>query len=166
MLIFLIGYMGSGKTTLGKQVAAQLGYDFIDMDDFIEQKQGVTIAQLFAQRGEGYFRELENKAIKELALKDETVIATGGGSPCFFDNMEIINKAGLSIYLRISSKELAKRLKNEQEKRPLIAGKNAQELFQFIDSTIKNREKYYCKAKYIVQSDTIGIADLLSKIKA
>lgn len=147
--IFLIGYMGSGKTTIGKLVAERMGYSFIDMDHHIEASQFKTVSQIFAELGEDGFRELERKCLREVSEFEDVIIATGGGAPCFFDNAEYMNRHGMTIYLKLSVEELAKRLEIIGfSQRPLLAGKNSAELRQFIAEGLSKRILYYEKATY------------------
>ncbi len=153
MRIYLIGYMGSGKSTVGKGLAKNLGLIFIDMDDFIEQRNMRTIPKIFAEDGEDGFRKIERKALLELSEFENVVIGTGGGAPCFFDNMEIIKKSGKSVYLKGTPRILAERLKNSKVERPLIKGKNEEELITFIDETLAKREKWYKQADVVLEFD-------------
>jgi len=145
--------MGSGKSTVGKGLAKNLNLTFIDMDDFIEQRNMRTIPQIFADDGEEGFRKIERKALVELSAFDDVVIGTGGGAPCFFDNMDMIKKTGKSVYLKGSPRILAQRLKNSKVERPLIKGKNEEELIAFIDETLAKREKWYKQADVVLDFD-------------
>lgn len=160
MRIFLIGFMGSGKTTLGKQLARKLGYDFIDQDDYIEKKAGCTIARYFEKYGEEAFRKFEHEALKELIKIENAVISTGGGAPCFFNNIEIMNKSGIAIYLKMKPEVLRSRLRHAQTERPLIKGKTEQELLEFIKSKLTEREPFYLKAKHVIESMDLKPDDL------
>ena len=120
--VFLIGYMGSGKSTIGRYVAKDMGWRFIDMDDYVERRLGCTISEFFAKHGEEAFRQAEAEALRELAKEPKAIIATGGGAPCHFDNMEVMRAAGLTIYIKVEPGELAARLKGAKTKRPIIAG--------------------------------------------
>jgi shikimate kinase len=147
--IFLIGYMGSGKTTIGKLVAARLGYGFVDMDAHIEEKQFKSVSQIFAEKGETEFRLLEQKCLHEVAEFEHVVISTGGGAPCFFDNIEFMNAQGITIYLKLTAAELAERLELiGVSKRPLLANRKGEELRQFIAEGLNKRELFYTKAAY------------------
>lgn len=152
--IFLVGYMGSGKTTIGKLVAKQSGYHFVDTDAVIEAQQGKTITQLFAERGEHQFRLLEQKCLQEVAQQKNVIISTGGGTPCFFDNMEFMNAHGITIYLQLTSDELAQRLEViGMSKRPILANKTAEELRTFISNALSVREPYYSQATLSVSGE-------------
>jgi Shikimate kinase len=160
--IFLIGYMGSGKTTIGKLLANKMGYNFVDMDAHIEEKHFKTITQIFAEKGEDEFRRLEQKSLHEVAEFENVIIATGGGAPCFFDNMEYMNSHGLTIYLKLTPNELAERLELiGTSKRPLLAGKNSVELREFIAAGLAKREPYYEKAAYSLSG---SIEETVTKI--
>lgn len=148
MRIYLIGYMGSGKSHLGWKLANFLGVQFVDMDNYIEERNCKTIPQIFAEEGETAFREKEQKALEELSEFTDLVIATGGGAPCFFDNIDVMNETGKTIYLNIDPTILADRLLQSKTERPLIKGKSREELIAFIDETLKKRNVFYSQAKY------------------
>lgn len=148
--IFLIGFMGSGKTTHGKQLARKLGYSFVDMDQYIEGKTGKSIPQIFKENGEAFFRRKETQAIKELKGDKNLVIATGGGAPCFGDNMDLLKAAGLTVYLHLSPGALLNRLKNSKNERPLMEGKTEQEMLDTITAMLAEREPFYNRADLIV----------------
>ena len=144
--IVLIGFMGSGKSTVGKLLASAMHMEFVDLDSFIEKEQNCTIKEMFAQHGEAYFREVESKALFELLSRPQKIIiSTGGGAPCYHNNIELIRKNSLSIYLKVGSVRLVDRLKNDTQ-RPLIQNKTDKELLSFVKSTLKNREQYYSQA--------------------
>lgn len=142
--------MGSGKSTLGKKLANKLDIPFIDSDHEIETHYQKSIGALFAEHGESHFRELEREYIEALDLREEFVLATGGGMPCFGDNMEQLNRTGITFYLERSPKELAHRLSNAKTQRPLIAGLEKEELLGFIETKLQERDEYYKKAKVIL----------------
>lgn len=151
---FLIGYMGSGKTTMGRIFAAQLGYEFIDLDHFIENRYHKTISQLFAEVGEERFREIEKECLHETGQFDKAVIATGGGAPCFFDNMDFMISNGLAIYIKMSPAQLVARLSaTKTGTRPLIAGKSGEELHAFIKEALEKREPFYSRANMLVSGE-------------
>ncbi|WP_025006744.1 shikimate kinase [Marinilabilia salmonicolor] len=134
--IYLTGFMGSGKSTFGRLLARELGFKFIDLDKYIEEEERTSISEIFARYGEEKFREIERLAVHESTKSGKAVIATGGGVPCHFDNIEIMNKHGLTIYLKVSPEALTDRLMPAREHRPLIAGKSREELLAFIRSTL------------------------------
>ena len=154
-LVFLIGFMGCGKTTLGKKLAARMDYPFIDLDHVLEAKTGMTIAEYFSTYGEGKFRKLESEILKQTDYPENAIISTGGGLPCFFDNMDWMNAHGRSIYIQLPPKTLAQRLSNEKNKRPLLRDKQGEELVAFISEKLNERESFYKKASII--ADGLGI---------
>ena len=146
-LVFLVGFMGVGKTTLGKRLAAQLEVDFFDTDQLLEKQFQCSIAEYFALNGEVAFRMKEQELIVNLVKEvDNAVISVGGGLPCFYDNMKLMNKSGMTLYLHRPPKELFQRLKQGKHKRPLIADKSDEELLSFITKSLAHREKYYLQA--------------------
>ena len=152
--IFLIGYMGSGKTTVGQLLATQLGYSFIDMDNHIEGKLFKSVSQIFTELGEDQFRLLERQCLHEVAEFDQVVISTGGGVPCFFDNMKYMNKQGVTVYLKLSSADLAERLEQSHaNKRPLLANRKGEELLHFISEELAKREPFYSQAAFSVSGE-------------
>ena len=152
--IFLIGYMGSGKTTIGKLLADKLNYSFVDMDAHIEQKYFKTVSQIFAEKGEDEFRLIEQQCLHEVSEFEHVVISTGGGAPCFFDNMDFMNKHGITVYLELTPAELAERLESIQgNKRPLLAGRKGEDLHRFIAEGLAARHPYYSLANYSVSGD-------------
>lgn len=157
--IFIIGYMGSGKTTVGKRLAKSLSLSFVDLDAYIENKYRKTIPALFEEKGEDGFRKIEGQSLREVAEFEDVVISTGGGTPCFFDNMEVMNRAGLTIYLEAHPEDLADHLLASKTVRPLIAGKSREELIPFITEHLARRESHYRKAKIIYPIDRMNTKD-------
>jgi len=158
--IFLIGYMGCGKTTLGGKIAAQLGVAFVDLDKVIEAKYHKTVSEIFSEFGQEYFREIEHNALLEVADYENVLIATGGGTPCFFDNMDIMNSCGDTIYIRLKPEELAARFtKSNVAKRPLLKEKEGAEMIDFIESALTEREIFYMRARYIMDGTDKDIVD-------
>ena len=141
--------MGAGKTTIGKQMARHLGWQFVDMDLFIENRYRKEVPKIFAEKGEEFFREIERTILQEVAQFENTIISTGGGTPCFFDNMDRMNRTGITIYLKIPVSELTKRLFACKQERPLIKDKNREELTQFITDSLSKREVWYNRAAII-----------------
>ena len=155
MIIFLIGFMGCGKTTLGKKLAKHLNYNFIDLDSYIEKTTNKTITEIFENKGEKKFRIVEQESLMEVCKKDNLVIATGGGTPCFFDNIQKILDSGKAIYLKMEIDDLLERLETEKSQRPLIENKSAKELENFIRNKLSEREYFYKKSNYILEGKSI-----------
>ncbi|MFD0794286.1 shikimate kinase [Mucilaginibacter litoreus] len=151
-LIFLVGFMGCGKTTMGRKLSAALDYPFIDLDHQFEEQTGMRIADYFAAHGEEEFRNLESRILKETEYPENAVVSTGGGLPCFFDNMDWMNSHGKTVYMKLTPKMLASRLENAKTPRPVLQGKKGQELVDFIESKLADREPFYSKASVIAQS--------------
>lgn len=165
MRIYLIGYMGSGKTTLGQQLASSLGFSFIDLDKFIEERNYKTVPQLFSEFGEEVFRQRERKALEEVSDFNDVVVSTGGGAPCFFDNMELMNRTGITLFLDIDFPTLVERLLKSKTDRPLIRGKSQEELTVFIHEMMQKRLPFYEQAQLrISQSDNL-LEDILNGIR-
>jgi len=146
--IILVGFMGVGKTSLGKKLANKLNYTFLDTDQFIEKKENLSVSEIFEKKGEEYFRQLENELVSNLPC-EKHVIATGGGLPCRKENIYNLNKCGITIYLHRPVKELAARLSQAKNKRPLIAALTDEELLEFIDSKLEEREPFYNQCQII-----------------
>ena len=146
--IFLTGYMGAGKTTLGKAFARELGLSFIDLDWYIESRFYKTIPQLFAERGEDGFRRVEQNMLHEVGEFENVVISTGGGTPCFFDNMDYMNVQGQTVFLDVDVETLFRRLCVATQQRPILRGKSEEELRVFIEKALADRSPYYTKARY------------------
>jgi shikimate kinase len=153
--LFLIGYMGSGKTTVGKHLAKKLNLQFIDMDLYIENRYHKSISAIFEERGEAGFREIERKTLHEIADFENVVISTGGGLPCFFDNMDVMNQTGITIYLKASVEELSDRLKTGKQSRPLIKNKSPEEIKDFIATNLEKREAFYRRATFTFESNEL-----------
>lgn len=156
MVIYLIGYMCSGKTTLGTLLKEIAGFTFTDLDQYIEAKEGCSINEIFSRKGEEEFRKIERATLKEVTEKIGGVIATGGGTPCFFDNMEYMKENGKVIYLNCSRQELLERLKIYKATRPLLKDKNDEELNEFIDSSLPKREPFYNNASIVIDADPLS----------
>ncbi|MFI3267419.1 MAG: shikimate kinase [Rikenellaceae bacterium] len=165
MLIFLVGYMGSGKSTLGKSLARKLMMEFCDMDALIEKQEMCSTSEIFADKGEEYFRSLETQCLKNMSNEQNLVVATGGGAPCFNENMDIMNQKGDTVYLDIKPGILTSRLKMGKAKRPLIASKTDEELLEFVEQALEYRNNFYRKAKYIIKGDNIKVDDIIKALK-
>lgn len=153
--IFLIGYMGAGKTTAGRELARVLNLEFVDLDHFIQARYQKTVNELFQEVGESEFRNIERKILQEVGDFENVVISTGGGTPCFFDNMEFMNDAGRTVYLKASPEALSARLNSCKEKRPLIKDKNEEELYTFVVESLCKREPFYSKAHTIFETEEL-----------
>lgn len=153
--IFLVGLMGSGKSYWGKLLAEQMGSSFIDLDELIVQQENKTIVELFEQKGEAWFRQKETAVLKTISGKQNVIIACGGGTPCFNNNMQWMNERGTTVYLASSPKDIIKRISTEQEKRPLIKNLTHTELSIFVEKQLKEREPFYTMAKIILQVNEI-----------
>ncbi len=147
--IILIGYMGAGKTTLGKKLAREMNLEFIDLDWYIENRFHKKVSELFQERGEEGFRILERNMLHEVAEFENVVISSGGGTPCFFDNIGYMNEQGLTIYLRADVETLKVHLSMGKQQRPLIAQKSGEELKTFIRDSLTEREPYYTQARLV-----------------
>jgi shikimate kinase len=146
MKIFLIGLMGCGKSYLGKLLAEKLGFAFVDLDSLIQSKEQATIPQIFENQGETYFRKIESECLHDLRKWSELVVATGGGAPCFHDNMDWMNENGVTIYLDTDIDVLITRLLPETDKRPLLRGKSESELHDFLENMLAQRVAFYNRA--------------------
>jgi shikimate kinase len=149
--IYLLGFMGSGKSSLGKNLAKLIAYDFVDLDATIEAEKQVSITQLFAH-SENDFREAEKNCLQNVAQKSKQVVAVGGGTPCFFNNMDLMNATGLTIYLSMPVAALHSRLKNAKDNRPLLAPVTDAALLPFIGALMHKREPFYLKAQLHVSA--------------
>ncbi|WP_148371903.1 shikimate kinase [Bacteroides bouchesdurhonensis] len=153
--IFLTGYMGAGKTTLGKAFARKLNIPFIDLDWYIEERFHKTVGELFKERGEAGFRELERNMLHEVAEFENVVISTGGGAPCFFDNMEFMNRAGKTVFLDVHPDILFRRLRIAKQQRPILQGKQDDELKAFIVQALERRSSFYTQAQYVFNAEEL-----------
>lgn len=167
MKLFLVGYMGCGKSSLGKKLARNLGVNFLDMDSEIEHREGARVTDIFRYQGEEYFRKSERRIIEEVASCDEPiVVSTGGGVPIWRDNMEVMNEVGITLYLRRPAEQIASRLSpHGREKRPKLRGLNDEELVSFMRENMAQREPYYAKAKVCIDCVAMSDAELIEIIK-
>lgn len=150
MRIVIVGYMGSGKTSIGKKLAFHLNVPFLDTDQLISEQEGKTISEIFNLHGEAHFRTLEQGLIKKLSKTDGFVLSTGGGLPCYNNLMEELNNLGTTLFLKRPVKELAYRLSVSKTKRPLIEGNSKEELIEFIETSLKQRTQFYEKAHFTI----------------
>ena len=153
--IFLIGYMGAGKTTLGRALAEETGLQFIDLDCHIEKRYCKTISQIFAEKGEEEFRNIEKRMLHETGEFENVIISTGGGTPCFFDNIQYMNTQGTTVFLDVPLERLFIRLSIARSKRPLIKEKSDDELRAFIAEQLEKRAPYYKKALHTFRADKL-----------
>lgn len=159
--IFLTGYMGVGKTTIGNNLAKKLNFPFIDIDLLIEEYYKKKIANIFIEKGEKEFRKIEQKTLKKIIQWEKNlVVATGGGTPCFFQNMALMNISGITIYLKIAIELLIERLIKIKYGRPLIRNKNIEEIKCFVNDNFVKRESFYKKASIICSIDKMTINDI------
>lgn len=157
--------MGSGKSTMGRALASELNLTFIDLDTFLEERFFKTIPQIFAEEGEDAFRKKERKVLEEVASFDNVIVATGGGAPCFFDNMELMNESGYCIFLDVHVSSLVNRLLHARIERPLIKGKSPEELREFIEELMKKRRPFYEKAHYVLTGSEILPEQIIELVK-
>ncbi|HPW89981.1 MAG TPA: shikimate kinase [Paludibacteraceae bacterium] len=150
--IFLVGFMGCGKTATGKRLAEQIGWQLVDLDKFIENRYCKTIPQLFAEWGEEEFRLHERAALLEVSDYEQVVISTGGGAACFHNNMDDMNARGLTVYLYASPEELVERLSHAKVERPLLKGKTHEELALYIRELLEKREVSYKQAQLTIHT--------------
>ena len=153
MRIYLVGFMGSGKSTLGRKMSKLSNLNFIDLDKYIEERFFKTIPTLFSEEGETGFREKERWSLTEVSHFENVVISTGGGTPCFFDNMELMNRTGFTVYLAPPIDILAGRILKSNTERPLVLGKSKEELLEYIRETLEVRSPFYEKARLIAREE-------------
>lgn len=166
MRIFLIGFMGCGKSTIGKKLARKISHNFVDLDRYIEAKLFKTIPEIFKEKGEDEFRRLEKKYLEEISAFENIVISVGGGTPCFYNNLEVMKNAGTVVYLKLEHKALVNRLKNSKRyDRPLLENLTLEELDVFVKDRMKDREQFYEKAHITINALSIDIKEMEDKIK-
>jgi shikimate kinase len=165
MLIYLIGYMGSGKTTIGPRLAHGLGFQFLDLDVYIEERYKLSIKDFFQKYGEEKFRKIENQSLIETFKLRNHVISTGGGTACFYNNLNLINQHGVSVYLKLTPEILAHRLKNSRKPRPLVKDCEPSEFKIQIAEHLKLREPFYQQATYIVDANRTDFGYLVNILK-
>ena len=160
--IILVGYMGSGKTTVGKALSKETGMMFYDLDWYIENRMRKSVSQIFAEKGEDSFRKIEYNMLHEVAEFEDVIISCGGGTPCFFDNMDYLNQQGDVVYLKATPETLYKHLLMAKVERPLLKGKSAEELIDYITEHLKQRAPFYEKARYVLD---VSVLDEYDKIR-
>ena len=166
MRYFIIGFKNSGKTTFGRILAGRLGLEFLDLDEYIENREGKSIPEIYTMLGEEGFRRLEWKALKEGAGEhNHIVISTGGGAPCHCDNMALMDKFGDVIYLNVSNDLLVERLKNAVKDRPIVLGKSEAELREYVSGMRERCEHHYLRAKYIIAGDNPDVEEVVRQLE-
>ena len=161
--IFIIGFMGSGKSTLGRALARATGRQFIDLDSYIEQRFHANVRDIFAARGEQGFRDIERRMLHEVSEFENVIVACGGGTPCFFDNMEVMNSRGTTVMLETSHQKLLTRLKMGRHRRPLIANMTDEELEAYIQSALDSRMPFYSLASESFSGNELDSADEIER---
>jgi shikimate kinase len=164
MVVYLIGFMGSGKSTAGKRLANRLSWEFRDLDSEIEDRTGMSVPEIFDIHGEDYFRKEEADALRALDISSDLVVACGGGTPCFHENMDHMNQTGLTIYLKMDPVSLKNRLTNARKKRPLVEGLDEEELEEYLKGLLAEREPYYLLSKVIVDGLSLDTDRLVNII--
>jgi shikimate kinase len=162
--IYLIGMPGCGKTTLGKLLADRIAYQFTDLDELIAKQEQMSIADIFAQKGEDYFREKEKLALHYTFKMSRCVVATGGGTPCFYDNMEQINSHGLAVFINIPLSMIASRIERQRQKRPLLATEDAADMLERLKVLYQKRFPYYNQAEVAVSGTDLNADYIYNKI--
>lgn len=165
MRISLLGYMGAGKSALGKLLAQDLSLPFYDLDEEISRQEGRSVAEVILNQGELFFRQRERKVLTELLPHDSYVLALGGGTPCYYDNMALINHHSVSFYLQRSVSSLLGQLRGQQKERPLIAHLNEEDLQEFIAKHLFERRDYYEEAIFNIKMDGLSLAQAAQSIK-
>ena len=165
MRIVLVGYMGSGKSTLGKKLASKLGFSFYDTDQIIEEQYKISIYNFFEKYEEDVFRKIEYDVLKNTLIHNNAVISTGGGTPCFRNNMDIINKNSYSVYIKMHIDSIETRLINSKKSRPLLKDISQDNLKAFIEKQLLEREKYYNQANLIIKGENLDINYLIESLK-
>ncbi|MBD5222925.1 MAG: shikimate kinase [Bacteroidales bacterium] len=161
--IFIIGYMGCGKTTFGHALATATGRQFIDLDFYIEQRFHRSITEIFASDGESHFRKLERAMLHEVADFENSIIACGGGTPCFFDNIDYMLERGTVVFLEASTERIVERITINNARRPLMAGKTKGEIRETVDKGLSSRLNYYRKAHIIHCGDNLEDRNQISE---
>ncbi|MGB0368317.1 MAG: shikimate kinase [Flavobacteriales bacterium] len=164
MRVFLIGYMASGKSTAAKKLAKKLGVDFVDLDREIAKTSGMKIPEIFKDKGELGFRKLERRELRTWLNKDNYVMACGGGTPCFFESMDEMNGAGITIYLQMTAKAVVDRVQSAKEERPILKGLSEEKMLKKVAFQIEKREPYYTRAEWTVNGVNLDIDELAGMV--
>ena len=164
--IYIVGYMGAGKTTAARHLASRLGWEVVDTDALFEEKYKISVCDFFNKYDEPLYRKLESEVLKSTENLDNVVISTGGGTACYFDNMEWMNQHGLTVFLRISQTAVVDRLLHAKRKRPLAEGKTESELTEFVNRHYTARLPFYEQAKITVKAENLDLENLIKQIEA
>ena len=163
--IYLVGYMGAGKTTAARRLAHRLGWETVDTDALFEEKYKISVCDFFNKYDEALYRKLESEVLKATESLENTVISTGGGTACYFDNMEWMNQHGLTVFMRISPQAAVDRVIHSRHKRPLVEGKSEEELTEFVNRHYASRMPFYEQAKITVKSEDLDVEGMMNLIK-
>ena len=163
--IYIVGYMGAGKTTAARRLANRLGWEVVDTDDLFEEKYRISVDDFFHKYDEALYRKLESQVLKETESLENVVVSTGGGTACYFDNMEWMNRHGLTVFLRISEKAVIDRLLHAKRKRPLSTGKSESELTAFVQQHYASRLPFYEQAKITIKSEDLDLDNLVRLVE-
>ena len=163
--IYIVGYMGAGKTTSARRLAHRLGWEVADTDALFEEKYKISVNDFFNKYDEPLYRKLESEVLKATESLDHVVVSTGGGTACYFDNMEWMNQHGLTVFLRISPQAAVDRVIHSRHKRPLVEGKSEEELTEFVNQHYASRMVFYEQAKITVESENLDVEGMMNKIK-
>jgi shikimate kinase len=164
--VYIIGFMGSGKTTTGMKLAGLLGWPFTDLDRIIEERSGMTIPDIFSSHGEAWFRETESETLRNLQTLTNMVISTGGGTPCYENNMDFMLETGLTIYLKLTPGQLKSRLSKTNGERPLLKDLGEKDMFSFIEEKLSFREKWYSRADLTFDGFDTDLRLIYSQVRA
>lgn len=164
MKIFIIGYMCSGKSTVGKRLARKLNYDFIDLDLYFEEKYHISVDDFFKKYGDDAFRKIETKLLNEILTKDNIVISTGGGTPCFNENMNLMKNNGVSVYLKMHINSLKDRILNSKKQRPLLKNISEDNIDDFLSDHLSKREVFYQQADFTVKGENVDVEGMVELI--
>ena len=163
--IYIVGYMGAGKTTAAKRIANRLGWEVADTDALFEEKYKISVDDFFQKYDEPLYRKLESQVLKSTETMEHTIISTGGGTACYFDNMEWMNQHGLTVFMRISPKAAVERVLHSRHKRPLARGKSETDLMEFVSQHYAARLPFYEQAKITVKSEDFDLDGFMEMIK-
>ncbi len=165
MRVYLIGYMASGKSWLGKELALGMGYHFLDLDEEFEKKYRVSILDFFEKYGETLFRTMEESILHETSTLDHLIISTGGGVPCYFKSMDFILASGLSIYLRMSVSDLVERISKIKKQRPLLKHVQEENMETFVREQLSERERWYMQANHVFDGPDYPVQEILEVLR-